>query len=71
MDTRDLFNRLHADMAEDGMILSYLPVNQAYMVTFGGYDGPRMIGPCPMRVVVDWWHDMQYRETEARGVCYD
>ena len=71
MAARDLFNRLFEEMSEDGMILQYLPTNQAYMVTFGSYDGPRIIGPSPLRVIVDWWQDMEYREDQNQEVCYD
>jgi hypothetical protein len=66
MASKDLARRLDAEMSEDGFRLSYLPVNQAYMVTFGDdpRHGSRIIGPCPLRDVVDWWEDMQAGEAE-------
>jgi hypothetical protein len=54
--TKQAINRLRDDMASDGFALNYLPVNQAYMVTWGS---SRIIGPCPIGEVAMWWEDIQ------------
>ena len=69
--TKQAKERLSRDMAEDGMILNYLPVNQAYMVTFGSWDGSRVFGPASLSAVAEWWEDLNHREEDSWEDCND
>ena len=39
----------------EGLLLQYLPTNQAYVITFGTWDGPILKGPAPLEDIVDWY----------------
>ena len=69
--TAPAVRRLRDEMSEDGYYLAYLPANQAYIVTFGDYDGPRMKGPAPLRVIADWWEETNDQERNDAEPCYD
>ena len=69
--TAPAVRRLRDEMSEDGYYLAYLPANQAYTVTFGGPDGPRLQGPAPLRAIAEWWDAITDRETHDAEPCYE